>query len=87
MRTEARMDAAEITRLDRENALLELENIMARVRTMADLSYVTEIGEVWEYLDIWAAGGNAEATKLLQALESALERTAPVLDSIHQTKP
>lgn len=81
------MDAAEITRLDRENALLELENIMARVRTMADLSYVTEIGEVWEYLDIWAAGGNAEATKLLQALESALERMAPVLESIHQPKP
>ena len=39
---------------------------------MADLSYIKEIGEAWEFLDIWAAGGNAEAKKLLAALKSAL---------------
>ena len=63
MHTEMRMDAAEIDLLDRENALLELEKIVARVRTMADMSYGMEIGEAWEYLEIWAAGGNAEVRK------------------------
>ena len=32
LRTETRMDAAEIDLLDQENALLELEDIVARVR-------------------------------------------------------
>ena len=82
MRTEMRMDAAEIDRLDRENAFLELEKIVARVRRMADMSYVMEIGEAWEYLDIWAAGGNAEAKKLLEALKSALERMGPSLEAV-----
>jgi hypothetical protein len=86
LRTETRMDAAEIDRLDRENALLELEKIVARVQSMADMNYVTEIGEAWEYLDIWAAGGNAEATKLLAALKSALERIGPVLEVICQVE-
>ena len=67
MLTGIRMDPEEIDLLDRENALLELEKIVARVRTMADISYIKEIGEAWEYLDIWAAGGNAEAKKLLAA--------------------
>ena len=82
MLTEIRMDPEEIDLLDRENALLELEKIVARVRTMADLSYIKEIGEAWEYLDIWAAGGNAEAKKLLAALKSALGRLGPSLESI-----
>ena len=69
MLTGIRMDPEEIDLLDRENALLELEKIVARVRTMADLSYIKEIGEAWEFLDIWAAGGNAEAKKLLAALK------------------
>ena len=71
MRTDNRMEAEEIELLDRENALLELEKIIGRVRTMADMSYISEIGEAWECLDIWAAGGNAEAKKLLVALKSA----------------
>ena len=50
MHTEMRMDAAEIDLLDRENALLELEKIVARVRTMADMSYGMEIGEACRYL-------------------------------------
>lgn len=82
MLTETRMDAAEIDLLDRENAMLELETIVARVRTMADISYIMEIGEAWEYLDIWAAGGNTEAIKLLAALKSALGRIGPSLKAI-----
>ena len=82
MLTGIRMDPEEIDLLDRENALLELEKIVARVRTMADLSYIKEIGEAWEFLDIWAAGGNAEAKKLLAALKSALGRLGPSLESI-----
>ena len=82
MLTGIRMDPEEIDLLDRENALLELEKIVARVRTMADISYIKEIGEAWEYLDIWAAGGNAEARKLLAALKSALGRLGPSLESI-----
>lgn len=82
MRTETRMDAAEIDLLDRENALLDLEKIVARVRTMAEMNYAMEIGEAWEYLDIWAAAGNAEAKKLLTALKSALERMGPSLEAI-----
>ena len=80
MRTENRMEAEEIELLDRENALLELEKIVGRVRTMADMSYISEIGEAWEYLDIWAAGGNAEAKGLLVALKSALGRMGPSLE-------
>ena len=82
MLTEIRMDPEEIGLLDRENALLELEKIVARVRAMADMSYIKEIGEAWEYLDIWAAGGNAEAKKLLAALKSALGRMGSSLKSI-----
>ena len=82
MRTENRMEAEEIELLDRENALLELEKIVGRVRTMADMSYISEIGEAWEYLDIWAAGGNAEAKGLLVAHKSALGRMGPSLESI-----
>ena len=41
------MDAAELERLDRENALLELGDIVARVRAMAHISYDMDIGEVW----------------------------------------
>ena len=37
MHTEIRMDGAEIDLLDRDDALLELEKILARVRTMADM--------------------------------------------------
>ena len=57
MHAENRMDAAELERLDRENALLELGDIVARVRAMAYISYDMDIGEVWECLDIWTAGG------------------------------
>ena len=72
-----RMDEGEIDLLDQENALLELEDIVHRVRTMAAVSYDLDIEEVWEFLDIWAAGGNAEATKLLAALKATLVRTGP----------
>jgi hypothetical protein len=82
LRTETRMDEAEIDLLDRENALLEIEAIASRVQTMADMNYELEIGEAWEYLEIWAAGGNAEAEKLLGALTSALERMGPMLEAI-----
>ena len=68
----------EIELLDRENALLELEKIVARVRTMADMSTSGKSGN----LDIWAAGGNAEARKLLTALKSALGRMGTSLESI-----
>ena len=68
------MDAGEIDLLDQENALLELEDIVHRVRTMAAVSYDLDIEEVWEFLDIWAAGGNAEATKLLAALKATVVR-------------
>ena len=43
LRTETRMDAAEIDLLDQENALLELEDIVVRVRAMAD---VTRLGSI-----------------------------------------
>ena len=79
-RTEIRMGAAEIDRLDQENALLELEEIIARVRAMADVSYDMDIGEVWECLDIWASGGNVDAAELLKALKAAVERALPVLE-------
>ena len=49
---------------------------------MAEMNYAMEIGEAWEYLDIWAAAGNAEAKKLLTALKSALERMGPSLEAI-----
>lgn len=75
-----RMDAAEIDLLDQKNALLEVEHIVARVREMADLSYPMDVEEVWEYLEIWAAGGNAEARKLLVALTAAVERALPALE-------
>jgi hypothetical protein len=80
LRTEIRMDAEEIGLLDRENALLELEQIVRRVRAMAGMSYDLEIGEVWEYLDIWSAAGNAEAKRLLVALKSALARMGHTLE-------
>ena len=82
MRTEIRMDAEEIGLLDRENALLELEQIVSRIRAMAGMSYDLEIGEVWEYLDIWSAAGNAEAKRLLVALKSALARMGHTLEPI-----
>ena len=41
---------------------------------MAGVSYDLDIEEVGEFLDIWAAGGNAEATKLLAALKAAVLR-------------
>ena len=47
-----RMDAGEIDLLDQENALLELEDIVDRVRTMAAVNYDLGIEEVWEFLDI-----------------------------------
>jgi hypothetical protein len=72
----------EIDLLDRENALLELQGIVARIRTTADISYDLEIEEAWEYLDIWAAGANADATKLLAALKSAVGRALPALEAI-----
>ena len=77
LRTETRMDPAEIDLLDQENALLELEDIVARVRAMADVSYDMEIGEVWECLDIWAAGDKADAKELLVALKAAVGRAHP----------
>ena len=80
LRTETRMDAAEIDLLDQENALLELEDIVARVRGMAHVSYDMDIGEVWECLDIWASGGNVDAAELLKALKAAVERALPVLE-------
>ena len=69
----------EIDLLDQENALLELEDIVDRVRTMAAVSYDLDIEEVWEFLDIWAAGVNAEATKLLAALKAAVVGAGPAL--------
>lgn len=74
------MDAAEIALLDQENALLELKDIVARVRAMADVNYDMDIGEAWECLDIWAAGGNANATELLIALKAAVRRALPALE-------
>ena len=71
LRTDTRIDA------DQENALLELEAIMGRVRTMAAVSYDLDIEEVWEFLDIWAAGGNSEATKLLAGLKATVVRAGP----------
>lgn len=76
------MNAEEIGLLDRENALLELEQIVRRVRAMAELSYALEIGEAWEYLDIWASGGNAEARRLLEALKGAVGRMGPTLEAV-----
>ena len=70
LRTDTRMDA------DQENALLELEDIV-HLRTMAAVSYDLDIEEVWEFLDIWAAVGNAEATKLLAGLKSTVVRAGP----------
>jgi hypothetical protein len=81
LRTEIRMDAAEIDLLDQENALLELEHIVARVRAMADVSYDMDISEVWEYLDIWASGGNDAAAELLIALKAAVGRALPALEA------
>ena len=52
---------------------------MDRVRTMAAVSYDLDIEEVGEFLDIWAAGGNAEATKLLAALKAAVVRAGPAI--------
>ena len=57
-----------------QNALLELEEIVVRVRTMAAVSYDISLEDVWEFLDIWAAGGNTEARELLVALKSAMLR-------------
>jgi len=82
LRTETRMDAAEIDLLDQENALLELEDIVTRVRAMADVSYDMDIGEVWECLDIWAAGGNPDAKELLVAIKTAVGRALPALEAI-----
>ena len=39
-----------------------------------------DVEEVWEYLEIWAAGGNAEARKLLVALTAAVERALTALE-------
>ena len=86
MHAENRMDAAELERLDRENALLELGDIVARVRAMARISYDMDIGEVWECLDIWTAGGNADAAKLLIALRSAVRRALPALEAVSERK-
>ena len=47
---------------------------MVRVRTMAAVSYDISLEDVWEFLDIWAAGGNTEARELLVALKSAMLR-------------
>ena len=82
MHAENRMDAAEIERLDRENALLELGDIVSRVRAMAHISYDMEIGEVWECLDIWSAGGNADAEELLMALRAAVGRALPAFEAV-----
>ena len=82
MHAENRMDAAELERLDRENALLELGDIVARVRAMAHISYDMEIGEVWECLDIWSAGGNADAEELLMALRAAVGRALPAFEAV-----
>ena len=79
-----RMDAGEIDLLDQENALLELEDIVDRVRTMAAVNYDLGIEEVWEFLDIWAAGGNAEAAKLLAAHKAAVLRAGSALDDRDQ---
>ena len=80
------MDAAALERLARENALLELGDIVARVRAMAHISYDMDIGEVWECLDIWTAGGNADAAKLLIALRSAVRRALPALEAVSDRK-
>ena len=77
LRAEIRMGEEEIDLLDQANALLELEHIVARVRAMADVNYDMNVEEVWEYLDIWAAGGNAEAKHLLVALKGAVGRALP----------
>ena len=86
MHAENRMDAAELERLDRENALLELGDIVARVRAMAHISYDMDIGEVWEVLDIWTAGGNADAEKLLIALRASVRRALPALETVRVQK-
>ena len=44
---------------------------------MAAVSYDLDIEEVWEFLDIWAAGGNSEATKLLAGLKATVVRAGP----------
>jgi hypothetical protein len=81
LRVEARMNAAEIDRLDQDNALLEIDHIVARVRAMADVRYHLDIEEVWEFLEIWAAGGNADARKLLSSFKAAVGRALPALEA------
>ena len=74
-----RMDRGEIDLLDRENALLELGEIVSRVQRMADVSYAMSVADVRECLDLWAAGGNAQAKDLLPSFRSAAARAAPLL--------
>jgi len=73
------MGRGEINRLDQENALLELEEIICRVHRMADVSYAMTVADVRECLDLWAAGGNIEARQLLPSFRSAAARAAPLL--------
>ena len=80
--TGIRMDPAEIQPLDQQNALLELKEILARAQIMVDVNYAMDLSETWEYLDLWSAGGNSEATKLLLALEAALERAGSAIDAL-----
>ena len=71
-----RMDAGEIDLLDQENALLELEDIVDRVR----LSYELDIEEGIRVPRHLGCRRNAEATKLLASLKAAVERAGPAID-------
>ena len=63
-----------------ESAPLVVEEVVVRELKTGAVSYDLDIEEVWEFLDIWAAGGNAEATKLLAALKAAVVRAGPAID-------
>jgi hypothetical protein len=76
--SEIRRDETEIDRLDQENALLELDQIVAHVKSMAGISYDIDIDEVSELLDIWSAGGNEDAAKLLITFKAAVRRALPM---------
>ena len=75
-----RMDAGEIDLLDQENALLELEDIVDRVRIMTAVSYELDIEEGIRVPRHLGCRRNAEATKLLASLKAAVERAGPAID-------
>ena len=60
----------EIDLLDQENALLELEDIVDRVRTMAAVSYDLDIEEVWEFPRHLGCGRQCRGDETIGGTES-----------------